>query len=182
MKKFIPFLLFALVASCDIHFDEIYHDLSEDKLPLFKEGDTFYYYSEQTGLYDTLTISEIKYEYWDSDKKYYQEATIQYKNNNENICFSYSATKQCILSAEYSTDTMQVPYKYMIELGKNGKDFEIQINNKIYKAYNLYYDLDYNYFINNSNPSVPYYFTYSFKYGLLEFTYENGTVYRIVNL
>lgn len=177
MKKLIPFLLFALVASCDIHFDEIYHDLSEDQLPLFKEGDTFYYYSEQTGLYDTLTISKIGYKYWDSDKKEYQKATIQYKNNNENICFYYSATKQCTLCAEYSTDTRQVSYMIRsIRPGEYEKDFEIQINNKVYNAYNLYHSPDY------INPSVPYYFTYSFKYGLLEFTYENGTVYRIVNL
>ena len=175
MKKFIPLLLFAFAASCDIQFDEKYHDLSEDQRPIFKEGDTFYYYSEQTGLYDTLTINNISYKYWDSDKKYYQKASIQYKNNNENILFSYSATKQCILNAEYTTDTSLALYSSSIRFGENGKEFDIQINNKNYRAFNLYYSYDY------SNPSVPYYFTYSFKYGLLEFTYENGTVYRIVN-
>ena len=184
MKKFIPISLFALVAFCgcevdwslDWSFDGTYHDLSEDQRPIFKEGDTFYYYSEQTGLYDTLTIRKISYEYWDSDKKEYQKATIQYKNNNENILFSYSATKPCILNAEYRADTLRVLYSIRsIRFGEYEKEFDIQINNKNYKAYNLYNSSDY------SNPSAPYCFTYSFKYGLLEYTYENGIVYRIVN-
>ncbi len=189
MKKIIPISLFILVTfgSCetldvlnellDAISDEPYHDLTEDQRPIFKKGDTFYYYSEQTGLYDTLTINKISYRYWDSDKKYYQEATIQYKNNNENICFSYSATKQCILSAGYRADTLWVLYDSLIRFGENGKEFDIQINDKNYRAFNLtpYYSSDY------SNPSAPYCFTYSFKYGLLEYTYENGIVYRIVN-
>ncbi len=181
MKKFIPLLLFAFAASCDIPFfdDQIegtYHDLSEDQRPIFKEGDTFYYYSEQTRLYDTMTISKIEYKYWSSDKKEYQKATIQYKNNNENILFSYSATKQCILNAEYTTDTLLTKYRIRTRFGNDENDIEIQINGKNYRAYNIDY-----YYSDNSSPSAPYYFTYSFKYGLLEFTYENGTVYRIVN-
>lgn len=61
MKKFIPILLFAIVTFCGCEEEPQQYYLSDAVKPLFCKGDTFYYYSVQTKLTDTVVVSDLHY-------------------------------------------------------------------------------------------------------------------------
>lgn len=81
MKKIFPLFLVVLSAFCSC--DDNIHYLSKSERPRFHNGDTFYYYSEQTHLTDTFVVEDMQYSFEHIDDDEFECVTYCFSRINK---------------------------------------------------------------------------------------------------
>ncbi len=176
MKKIFPLFLIVLTAFCGC--DGYMHYLPEYEKPKFHVGDTFYYYSEQTHLTDTLWVDYLHYGLSPHDADDYE--TVCYgcyiKTNKpvkNLIQFDYSYwPDDGFRLFSCASDSSSMVYSLFMQ-GDDG----IKIGGRVYD-YELILPKD---TICGNVELLPNSIFISFTYGIIGYTYSDSTTYIITN-
>ncbi len=173
MKKVFPLFLIVLTAFCSCDDNTFY--LPKSEKPRFDEGDTFYYYSEQTHLTDTLYVNYMYHGFEHCDEEEYENVTYECyvkTNMSDRKSFKFNYTYSLLGNMKIYTCRIDGSRLYYSRFMQENGQIEIDGRN---------YDYDIIYPDETNVENLPTSIFISYTCGIMGYTYSDSITYIITN-